>query len=266
MNRRVAHEAVEQLSVERPTPHRVTLGGEDTFVEAHTRRSFRSPTADEEFHEATTVDEQYRQRRHETEATIAETVVRVGLAADPPRRERTRRICLPDGTDCERNDTEGVPTAPLSTERLAAVLGEALGGTVDGQPYPSAGNMYPVESYVLTGRDLPESGAFAYTPDEHALVPVGGTETRQPLSHEQTTTFVCLTGVFPRTNVRYGPRGYRYVLQEAGSVTQCLQTAAREVGLDVEPLYEFDDRETEEALGIEGVGESVVQSVAVIGR
>lgn len=269
MNGRVAHETLQRLVGERPRPNRVHLDGDATFLDATSRRSFADHGVDELFHEATKLTERYRQRRYRTERRLDGSVLGVGLTTDPPRRDGTEGVRLPDDVTFDRTrptEAESSPTERLTTDRLAATLGRVFGHRSDDPAYASAGALYPVEPYVVTDRSVPESGRFAYAPNVHELRRVADDDdTEFPVSHADTDTFVCLTGVFPRSRARYGERGYRYVLQEAGAVVQRLRRVAATAGLVAEPLWEFDDRAVDATLGVDGVDESVLNVVAVIG-
>jgi SagB-type dehydrogenase family enzyme len=72
-----------------------------------------------------------------------------------------------------------------------------------------------------------------------------------------------LTGVFERTILKYGERGYRFVLLEVGHIAQNLCLLAEEMGLGAVCLGGFYDREVETVLGIDGTDESILYLVAV---
>ena len=68
---------------------------------------------------------------------------------------------------------------------------------------------------------------------------------------------------FQRTLAKYGPRGYRYVLLEAGHVAQNLCLLAEERGLTTLCIGGFRDAKVNGWLGIDGMREAVVYGVAV---
>jgi SagB-type dehydrogenase family enzyme len=72
-----------------------------------------------------------------------------------------------------------------------------------------------------------------------------------------------LTAVFERTMSRYGPRGYRYVLLEAGHVAQNLCLVATELELGTLCLGGFRDAAINELLGLDPRGEGAVYAVAI---
>jgi SagB-type dehydrogenase family enzyme len=74
-----------------------------------------------------------------------------------------------------------------------------------------------------------------------------------------------LRGSLCRSSIpsKYGLRGYRFALLEAGHVGQNLVLAATGLGLGAVPLGGYYDRPTDELLGLDGVNESTLYLVAV---
>jgi SagB-type dehydrogenase family enzyme len=139
---------------------------------------------------------------------------------------------------------------PLEPATLAALLRAAYGtqpevdfeGTrFQPRPVPSAGAAYPLEIHVLaqavTGIDR---GSYRYDSESHGLVPTGPGPV-QPSIEElfldqpyiaPAAAVVVLAAALMRTMPRYGDRGYRYVLFEAGHAAQniVLAAAALQIG------------------------------------
>ena len=74
---------------------------------------------------------------------------------------------------------------------------------------------------------------------------------------------VFLAAVFCRSQKKYGPRGYRYILLEAGHVAQTLCLGATERGLGTLCMGGFRDARLNRWLGLDGIDEAVVYSVAI---
>lgn len=143
--------------------------------------------------------------------------------------------------------------------------------------YASAGGLYPVENYVLVlhgGEDL-EAGTYYYNPDKHALRVL---ERDPDLADKREELFAlskdifdvssasvvfALTGSFWRARGKYGPRGYRYILQESGHLAQNVLLAAEAMDLAAIPLAGFRDDPMNNHLGIDGVNEAILYTVAV---
>jgi SagB-type dehydrogenase family enzyme len=69
--------------------------------------------------------------------------------------------------------------------------------------------------------------------------------------------------VFGRTSVKYGERGYRLVLLDAGHAMQNALLAATGLGLAACPLGGFVDDEMNALVGLDGIGENVVYACAL---
>ncbi len=157
---------------------------------------------------------------------------------------------------------------------VAALLDAAYGVTssADGTSFravPSGGALYPLELYVLTSRveDL-EPGLHHADPLRRALEKMPSTEHERPLSPydellDSAALLVAVTGVFWRSRFKYGLRGYRFTLLEAGHLGQNLLLAAAALDLAALPIGGFYDRRVERLLGVDGVNESALYLFAV---
>jgi SagB-type dehydrogenase family enzyme len=172
-------------------------------------------------------------------------------------------------------------TLPLST-LSALLLGgygitrtdeTLLGGSMAlMRPVPSAGGLFPLEIYVATQRvqDIPD-GLHHYNVRHHALEPLSDGPIFKALQPhllmyqaiEHANAVVFLAAVFKRTQKKYGPRGYRYILLEAGHVAQNLCLLAVEQGLGSLCMGGYTDEELNRLLGLNPLEEGVVYSVAV---
>lgn len=165
-------------------------------------------------------------------------------------------------------------SAPLQLAELSDILRYSCGETVGtGRAQPSAGARYPIEAYVLVFRDAPglASGVYHYAPAGHALACLAQrTFTKEEVGHmfieesvQDAAAAIVLTGVFARTSTKYGQRGYRYVLLEAGHIGQNIYLAARTLGLGSCAVGGTDDAALETLLEIDGENESVVYALAM---
>jgi SagB-type dehydrogenase family enzyme len=139
---------------------------------------------------------------------------------------------------------------------------------------PSGGALYPLELYpVLRNVDGAAPGVYHYDPLLHRLEALaqrdptdslGETIIRLPGLPDLASSCafaIFVVGVFWRTRFKYGQRGYRWVLIEAGHVGQNLMLAAEALGLGAVPYGGVWDRRVDELLGADGVNESVVYSL-----
>lgn len=139
---------------------------------------------------------------------------------------------------------------------------------------PSAGALYPLELYFHTSctTGVP-SGVHHYEPLSHEIERVrSGDQTRdlaacfvQPALVSEASLIVIITGLFERTTAKYGERGYRFALLEAGHVAQNLCLAAGGLGLGSVTLGGFFDAALDGLLALDGIDQSALYAVAVGG-
>lgn len=138
---------------------------------------------------------------------------------------------------------------------------------------PSGGARFPIESYllVLYSVDGLSPGIYHYRVREHRLETlqlrsIGADEVKQILTYEwawEASVIVFLTAVFWRTENKYGRRGYRYILLEAGHITQNICLISTALGISACPLAGTHDEAVESLLEIDGISESLVYAVAL---
>ncbi len=197
----------------------------------------------------------------------------------PPRRTA---LSLADAIAARRSCREFADRA-VGAADVAALLQAAYGvthvlGSDDGRrglplrAAPSGGALYPLELYVAVLRvDGLDPALYHFDPLEAALAVV--TEPLGPEDVARLSTYPEIAGasaavifvaaVFGRTRFKYGLRGYRFALLEAGHVGQNVLLTATALGLGAVPLGGFYDRLTDEFLGLDGVNESTLYTLAV---
>jgi SagB-type dehydrogenase family enzyme len=137
---------------------------------------------------------------------------------------------------------------------------------------PSGGGLYPLELYAIV-RDVVglEAGVYHYTPVTHGveqlrdvLVPRALQEylfMGQPLVTRAGVVIVIAAAV-ARLLTKYGDRGYRYMLFEAGHVAQNVNLAATAIGVGTCNLGGFFDLELGGLLGLDEDAEIALYAVA----
>jgi SagB-type dehydrogenase family enzyme len=136
---------------------------------------------------------------------------------------------------------------------------------------PSAGGLYPLEIYVLARQveSLPD-GIYHYDPKRHAVelfregtwfADLDEIMITAPFVRAANLIFF-LTAVFNRSQKKYGPRGYRYILLEAGHVAQNLCLIAAEFKLGSLCMGGFYDSRLNRFMEFDGLTEAVIYSVA----
>ncbi len=141
-----------------------------------------------------------------------------------------------------------------------------------GRPVPSAGGLYPLEIYIVSDRvEGVASGIHHFNAREHTLEPLPGSctiaEMMAELMHqsflEPASALCFLTAILPRTLRKYGARGYRYILMEAGHVAQNMCLRATELGLATLCVGGFTDHRVNRRLQLVGRSEVALYGVAV---
>lgn len=150
--------------------------------------------------------------------------------------------------------------APLTPAEVSQMLWAANGSlpadAVTGataKVIPSAGGLYPLEVFLVTGKNtvegLPEA-VYQYVPQTNSLKPVAKGDNRTLLSYAalsqmwmaRAPALIVIVGVFDRTTSKYGGRGVQYVFMEAGCSSQNLYLQAEAIGLHVGSVGAFDEK------------------------
>jgi SagB-type dehydrogenase family enzyme len=166
----------------------------------------------------------------------------------------------------------------LSLLHLAGLLGAAYATRTctDGavrRPAPSGGGLYPLELYVLAldVADL-ERCVVHYNPFRHRLEKLGeldpddvGRALVDPPLAEHSAALLVVTAMFWRSRFKYGLRGYRFALLEAGHVVQNAALAAAALGVRALPLGGFYDRRLDALVGADGLDEASVYALLLGG-
>ncbi|MBV6697011.1 SagB family peptide dehydrogenase [Kitasatospora aureofaciens] len=203
------------------------------------------------------------------------------------------RLTTPDlaGALGLRRSAYGRFEGELAAADLGTLLGLAAGVTAtvdveeDGRPmrldlhaHPSAGAVRPVLLDVIVQRVAGIApGSYRYLPGPHALAPRTAVDTAallsaspytepregglRPVAAEEAPVLLLL-GIAPGAiTPRYGQRGIRFALLEAGHLAQNLLLGATALGLKTLPIGGFYDDELAVAAGWDGL---VAQPVYVV--
>ena len=173
----------------------------------------------------------------------------------------------------QRRSRTPAPRSSIDLSALASVL-SAANGIRPEEPtrrnIPSGGALYPLEVYVFGRRvEAMPPGIYHFDPHDSCLEQLPGAlagveeALLDPSIAESSAVLLAVTGVFWRTRFKYGLRGYRFTLLEAGHAVQNILLTATSLGLAALPLGGFYDSRVEALLGVDGVHESVVYMVAL---
>lgn len=140
------------------------------------------------------------------------------------------------------------------------------------RPYPSAGARYPLEIYPLVFNCLGiEKGLYHYNLKQNSLESLLKEDLRSWLFKvtggekwvkNVGITFI-ITGVFDRTRIKYGDRGYRYILIETGHLAQNIMLLATELGLGSCAIGGYIDNEVDKLLDINIQNENTLYLITI---
>lgn len=153
----------------------------------------------------------------------------------------------------------------ISQSQLSQILWAAQ-GIIDTRlkfrTVPSAGATYPLEIFVVCGRNGVEDiaeGIYRYQLDSHSLVLRRSGDVRLELAKaalDQESIYeapvnIVICAVYSRTLLRYGERGERYVHMEVGHAGQNIYLQATALGLATVAIGAFDDEGVGKVLGLD---------------
>jgi SagB-type dehydrogenase family enzyme len=162
----------------------------------------------------------------------------------------------------------------LTAEELAWVIHGATGitSTQGLRTAPSAGALYPVETYVAVSRvEGIEPGLYHVDVRGRALEPVRSGSVAGDLMVaglgqdflRAAPVVLVLTGLFQRTRWKYRERHYRYVCWEGGHMAQNVYLAAEATGLGACMVGAFLDDRVNALLRVDGRTEAALGLIAV---
>jgi len=152
----------------------------------------------------------------------------------------------------------------LSLAHLSQLLWAAQGITdsVTGRrAAPSGGALYPLDIYIVIGEngvEKIETGVYHYLPKEHSISLISKGDRRKEIASaslgqrwmaKAPITFI-ITAEYRRITGKYGERGIRYALIEAGHVGQNLFLQAEALGLGAGIVGAFNDLEVSKVAGL----------------
>ena len=172
----------------------------------------------------------------------------------------------------QRRTIRSFAAKALDLDQLSQLLW-AAGGITDDRGFkraaPSAGALYPMDVYVVVGSEgIPpiEAGIYHYRPATHQLAAIGRGDKRSSVARaslsqmwmaEAPLTMV-VTAEYARASVKYGKRGPRYAMIEAGHIGQNIFLQAQALGLEAGIVGAFHDREVIKVMEIPSAHEPLL--------
>lgn len=179
----------------------------------------------------------------------------------------------------KRKSRRDFTRTPVSKKEISLLLKYSCGNTVQLQgerkrrAQPSGGARFPIEVYPVvfrSGEDL-KAGLYHYNVKEHKLDVLWDREFSDedigqlftyPWAKDAALGLI-MTAVFWRTQNKYGERGYRFILLEAGHIGQNIYLVSEALGLKCCALAGTRDENLEKLIDIDGITESVVYALAM---
>ncbi len=178
----------------------------------------------------------------------------------------------------ERSSIRDYAPDPLTLDEVSQLLWASQGITREGGEWqfrtaPSAGALYPIETYLGVNRVqglVP--GLYHYEVRNHRLAflredeLIGQSLTRAALGQTMCTRAAVVfvwTAVLARSVRKYGERAYRYIYLDAGHVGQNLYLAATALGLGCCAVGAFFDDEVNAVLDVDGREETAVYMATI---
>ena len=140
---------------------------------------------------------------------------------------------------------------------------------------PSGGALYPLEIYLYINNGMIPKGVYHYRGDLNALELINEeiemTDFQRILVAEpyiqlkNASCIIFISSVLERSLLKYGERGYRFILQEVGYVSQNISLICTALKLGTCMIGSYIDDEMNEIIKADGVLETI-QNVIVVGK
>lgn len=139
------------------------------------------------------------------------------------------------------------------------------------RPIAAGGALYALELYAVADLHGSGKGVYHYNVREHSLEEVCAAVTDDDLRElgaepdllVTPPVILLITGLFARSRFKYGLRGYRFTLLEAGALIHQVQLVAQVLGLRSVPVAGLYDDAVEGLCGLDGVDESFINAVVL---
>ena len=221
---------------------------------------------------------------HEVLARMAELAESLSFHGYPvvslPESPPPLTMSLGDAIRKRATAKQMVP-GPVDLQTVATLLRCGYGITRDqrslGYPRafrttPSGGALYPLEIYFHSAHTAGfEPGLYHYNPTENNLRLLRHGDYTESIANalvqqniaDEASLIVFITALFDRSTFKYGDRGYRFALIEAGHVAQNIDLAAVALDLACINLGGFYDRKIDDFLDLDGLMHSTLYMVAI---
>jgi SagB-type dehydrogenase family enzyme len=167
-----------------------------------------------------------------------------------------------------RCSAHGFGSGELPMDVLAGLLVHSYGTTdlagLRRRPTPSGGALYPIDLFVVAERVQGlAKGMYHYDPYRNGLTQTRKVDfealcqaTFHPELARECAAMIVLGATFWRSRFKYGQRGLRFCLMDAGHLMQSLLLLGVGYSLAVRPIGGFLDDEVASAMDFDGVDEA----------
>jgi SagB-type dehydrogenase family enzyme len=171
-----------------------------------------------------------------------------------------------------RRTVRSFHSTTLSLTQFSQLLWAAQGITGPGgfkRAAPSAGALYPMDVYGAVGEgciDTLNPGVYLYDPGTHSLSLIHKGDVRRDIAmaslgqmwmSHAPITFV-ITAEYSRITGKYGQRGVRYAMIEAGHIGQNIFLQSQALGLETGIVGAFKDQQVIQVMGIKSTHEPLL--------
>jgi SagB-type dehydrogenase family enzyme len=177
----------------------------------------------------------------------------------------------------QRRSERNFLRSPLDKAIFSQVLWAAQGITLATEYHqfrtaPSAGGLYPVETYLAVNRvEGIKAGVYHYQVPDHGLVLLAEGNSGPQLAQaglgqdmlEQAAFVFVWSAMVERAKWKYDQRAYRYIYMDAGHIAQNAALAALSCGLGSCQIAAFFDDEVNRIIAVDGKNETAIYMTAV---
>lgn len=164
----------------------------------------------------------------------------------------------------QRRTIRSFTSEALTMEQLSQLLWAAQGITDDRglkRAAASGGALYPMDIYAVVGRDGVEgieAGIYHYEPNDHSISLISKDDFKAELAEASLSQKwmaraplnLVITAEYGRICGRYGERGVRYAIIEAGHIGQNIFLQAEALSLGAGIVGAFEDERVIKAINI----------------
>jgi SagB-type dehydrogenase family enzyme len=164
----------------------------------------------------------------------------------------------------QRRTVRAFSSRTLNENQLSQLLWAAQGVTGRGgfkRAAPSAGALYPMDVYAVTGMesvDRVAAGVYHFDPENHALSLVKPQDARAAVARAclsqmwmaEAPLHVVITAEYRRITGKYGNRGIRYAMIESGHIAQNIFLQAEALGLRAGIVGAYHDEKLVEIMNL----------------